>query len=155
VADRRTALREQVVRAHQELESALDTFQEGDWSKLSPNEGWTAKDTLAHLCSIEARQRSQVQVILKGGDYPMEPIDEYNAREVAERQHLSVEQLRAELAQEHAATVALLDQVQEADLDRFYDHPTRGHVTIEGIYQTINRHTHTHTEDIAATRTTS
>ena len=155
MADRRAELRETVVQAHQALEETLNTLQAGDWERLSPNEGWTAHDTLAHLCSIELRQRSQVHAILEGSAYPMEPIDDYNAREVAERQAQTIEQLRSELAREHQATVALLDQVQESDLDRYYDHPTRGRVTIESIYQTINRHTRTHTQDIAATRAAS
>jgi len=155
VADRRAELRENVVQAHQALTETLDTLQGGDWERLSPNEGWTAKDTLAHLSSIEARQRTQVRAILEGGTYPTNPVDEYNAAEVAKRQGQSVQELRAELTREHQATVELLDQLQETDLDRYFDHPTRGRVTIESIYQTVNRHTRTHTQDIAATRVSS
>ena len=108
MADRRAELRENVVQAHRELEETLDTLQGSDWDRLSPNEGWTAKDTLAHLSSIEARQRTQVRAILEGGAYPTNPVDEYNATEVAKRQGQAVQELRAELTREHQATEDLL-----------------------------------------------
>ena len=56
VDDRRGALREEILETHAELIATLDSFQVDDWQRLTPNEGWTAKDTLAHLCIDEREQ---------------------------------------------------------------------------------------------------
>jgi uncharacterized protein (TIGR03083 family) len=152
MAGSREELRASIVAAYQDLQSALDSMNPEDMLRLSPNEGWTAKDTLAHLCTIEVRQRGQVKTVLGGGTFPADPVDEYNDRMVSERRDRTIEELRAELEREHTSTLALLDSLSDADLEREFDHPRRGHIKLEGIWETIPRHTRTHAADIAATK---
>ncbi|MEA2639601.1 MAG: DinB superfamily [Chloroflexota bacterium] len=154
MADRRATLRQALTDAHDELNATLDSFQADDWRKLSPNEGWTAKDTLAHLASIQPRQRGNIGCILEGTPFPTEDVNSYNDRMVAERQNQTAEELRAELAEDLRATLAVLDKVQEADLDRWADRPGRGPQSVEGVFQQVANHMLTHARDIAAAKGT-
>jgi uncharacterized protein (TIGR03083 family) len=145
-------MRQSILDAHGMLEATLNSLEDEDWQKLSPNEGWTAKDTLAHLCTIGERQRAQIGAIKDGGEFPMEDVNDFNARKVTERRGQSAQQLREELGSEQAATLELLDRVQDADLAKTFDHPTRGAFTIERVCQTMANHVRTHAQDIAAVR---
>src|SRR5688500_3724919 len=55
MADRKQALIESVETARWEVLEATAGFTAEQWSRASANEGWSAKDTLAHLSSIEGR----------------------------------------------------------------------------------------------------
>src|SRR5579872_1503730 len=96
--DRRAALRQGILDAQDALQAKLTTMSDEDWLKPSPNEGWSEKDNLAHLCTIEERLRGQVQHILRGTPLPSETVHEFNARKVIERRDWSVARLLDELA---------------------------------------------------------
>jgi uncharacterized protein (TIGR03083 family) len=152
MAGPREQIRTAILTAHQELLDALDAMTPEEMLLPSPNEGWTAKDTLAHLSSIEARQRSQVRSVLDGQPFPGGDVNDYNAHEVAQRRERTLPELRAELERESAATIALLDSLSEDELSREFDHPRRGRIPVSGILQTIPNHVRNHTDDIRATR---
>jgi uncharacterized protein (TIGR03083 family) len=150
MADKRAQVRAAIIAAHEQLAATLDGFGADDWQRPSANEGWTVKDTVAHLATIEERIRLMVRSAVDGTPAAVEDIHSYNARKVGERRAASVAQLRAELAQERAASLALLDSLAAADLDRPYDHPTRGRVTVEQLWYIIPRHIEAHLRDIVA-----
>lgn len=149
--DRLAELRAEILAAHRDLLGALDGFSAEDFQRSTPNEGWTVKDTLAHLCTIEDRLRSQIRSVLDTIPFPTENVNDFNDRKVTERRSWTVDQLRTELEQERAITLALLDSLCEEDLDRFFDHPTRGHMTPERVLRNIPDHMRRHTQEIAAT----
>jgi len=152
VPDRKSAIRTEIDSAHQELLATLDNFGPEDWGRAA-NEGWSAKDMFAHLCTIEERQRAQIRSALDGTPYSAEDVNIYNERMVTERKNWTPAQLREELAREHAATLALFDGLREEALDRTYQHPTRGLRTIEQVSQQVADHVRTHAREIAASRT--
>ena len=155
MADRRTELREEMTTAHDELLTNLDAFDATDWQQTT-YEGWTRKDTFAHLASIQARQRAQVQCAVDGTPWNPEDVNTYNARKVEERKAWTTEQVRAEYEREQSSTLALLNQLQDPDLDRTFQHPTRGAVTIESVFRQVATHTRNHANDImAATQATT
>lgn len=148
--DRHAELRTVLSEARSELLRTLNSLVADDWGRPSPNEGWTAKDTLAHLCTIEERMRTQVQCALEGGAWaPAEDIDTYNARKVQERRGWTVVQLREELEREEATTLATLESLGEGDLDRAFTHPRWGRTTAEKVFLHIADHLRTHTREIA------
>lgn len=153
MAGLREELRANIIAAHHDLVWTLDSMSPDEMLRLSPNEGWTAQDTLAHLCTIEERLRGQVQCVLDGAPFPSEDVNTYNERKVAERQSWSLAQLRAELESERAKTLGLLETLGEETLTQEFDHPRRGRVPLSSIWQTIPNHMRTHTQDIAATKT--
>ena len=144
-------LRTSMVEAHKALVSALDGFSRAELDRPSSNEGWSAKDTLAHLATIEDRQRQQVRAALDGTPWtPTDDINTYNERKVAERRNWPLDQVLEELEHEHHATLSLLDQIEEADLDRPFNHPRRGPMTIHQMFGHMPEHTQMHTAEVLA-----
>ena len=116
------------------------------------NEGWSVKDILVHLSSIEARLRSMWQYALDGRQWPADDgdVNAYNERCVAERRSRSGPALVAEPGQSGGGALSLLERLAPEDLDRTFNHPTRGPVTIETLMRTIPQHLRAHTEEIKA-----
>ena len=152
MASRHEEIRTSITNAHRDLVAVLDSRTPADMVRLSPNEGWTAKDTLAHLCSIESRLRDQVQSVLDGAPYPTSDVNDFNDARVAERKDWSIDRLRAELERERSITLALLDSLTDADLEREFEHPRRGRIPLAGVWQIIPNHMRAHIQDIAATK---
>jgi hypothetical protein len=152
MADRKKALIESVETARREVLDGAAGFTAEQWSRASDNEGWSAKDTLAHLASIEARLRAMLQLVLDGGTWPVDApdLDAYNARCVAERRAWPPEQVIAELRASGAETRRFLEALQSDDLDRRWTHPARGEVTLGALVEIIPRHLREHGEQIRA-----
>jgi uncharacterized protein (TIGR03083 family) len=153
MADRRTEAREAFASAHRELRQTLDAMAADDLRRESSNPGWSAKDLVAHLASIDQRLRGQMRAAVAGEPWaPAEDVDTFNERMVAERRSWTAEQVRAELNQSRDETLALFDSVKESELDRYIDHPRRGRQTILDLCANAARHIQTHANEIAATR---
>jgi hypothetical protein len=152
MADRKQALIESVEAARREVLDGAAGFTAEQWSRASANEGWSTKDTLAHLSSIEARLRAMLQLVLDGGSWPADApdLDAYNARCVAERRAWPPEQVMAELRSSGAETRRFLEALQPDDLDRRWMHPARGEVTLGALVEIIPRHLREHGEQILA-----
>src|SRR5438067_12831355 len=152
MADRKQALIESVETARQEVLDGAAGFTAEQWSRASANEGWSTKDTLAHLSSIEARLRAMLQLVVDGGSWPVDApdLDAYNARCVAERRAWPPEQVIAELRASGAETRRFLEALQPDDLDRRWTHPTRGEVTLGALVEIIPRHLREHGEQVLA-----
>jgi uncharacterized damage-inducible protein DinB len=150
MADRRDEIRTQMLEGHRQLLDTVERLPAHAWDQPTPgNDGWTVKETLTHLCTIEERLRSQVHAIVNGTPYPSEDVNVFNARKLAERQGRTVAELRAELEAERAAALALLDGLSESDLDRSIEHPTRGQITAERPFRLISDHMGRHTREMA------
>ena len=154
MADRRVELRDEVTAAHGELLQMVDSLTAKDWERMT-YEDWTSKDTFSHLATIQERQRAQVQCALDGTPWNPEDVNVYNARKVEERKDWNTDQVRAEFGREQASTLALLDKMREEDLQRTFQHPTRGAVTVESVFLQVATHTRNHARDIEATRSGS
>jgi len=152
MADRKQALIDSVEAARRQVLDGTLGFTVEQWSRPSANEGWSAKDTLAHLAGIEARLRAMLQLVLDGGSWPLNApdLDAYNGRCVAERRAWPPEQVIAELRSSGAETRRFLEALQPADLDRRWTHPTRGEVTLSALVEIIPRHLREHGEQILA-----
>lgn len=150
MADRRDEIRAQILEAQRQLLDTVERLPAHAWDQPTPgNDGWTVKETLTHLCTIEERLRDQVHAIVNGTPYPSEDVNVFNARKLSERKGRTVLELRAELEQERATALALLDTLSESDLDRSIEHPTRGHITAERPFRIIADHMGRHTREIA------
>jgi hypothetical protein len=116
------------------------------------NDGWSARDTLAHLASIEARVRLMVQTVLDGGVWSGDRVDldAYNARCVSERRSWTPEAVIAELQQTGRESATLFGRLTPEDLDREWQHPILGPMTIEQTAGIIARHLRSHAEELRA-----
>jgi catechol 2,3-dioxygenase-like lactoylglutathione lyase family enzyme len=134
-------------QAHARLRSSLDTLESPD-TAVAGYDGWSRKDLIAHLTSIEGRIRDQVRCAVQGDPWQVEDIDVFNARQVALRRDWTLDRLRQELDEQAAASRAVLESLSEADLQRPFDHPRRGRITVEDLWSTIPRHIQQHLGDL-------
>jgi len=91
------------------------------WSKPSPDEGWTHKDTLTHLATGDWVCQTVLRAAVANEPLDMAAfadIDAGNARRLEERAGRTVEELIAEVEAEGAETQELLARLTEADEER-------------------------------------
>ncbi len=152
MTDRRQELHGAITAARSDALEAVSGLGPDQLARTTANEGWSVKDVLAHLSSIEARLRSMCEYGLDGRQWPADDgdVNAYNARCVAERRSWSGPALVAELEQSGGESLGLLERLAPEDLDRTFNHPTRGMVTIETLMWIIPRHLRAHTEEIKA-----
>jgi uncharacterized protein (TIGR03083 family) len=151
VSDRKQSIRDDLVAARKEVLELVSVLTPEQFERPTANEGWSAKDTLAHLSSVDARMRSMWQHALDGQPWPAADADinVYNDRCVAERRSWPPERVIAELEQTGEETLAFFDRLAPEDLDKPFVHPTRGKVTLEEL-MVIARHLRRHGEEIRA-----
>jgi hypothetical protein len=146
---RRGAIQSTLDEAHAALRRALDRLDSAE-APLPGYDGWSKKDLVAHLTSIETRIRDQVHCAVEGVPWTPEDIDIFNARQVQARRAWTMDQLRRELEDEAAASRAMLGSLNEDDLHKPFDHPRRGRITVEELWAIIPRHVHAHVADLTA-----
>ena len=152
MADRKQELIDSVEAARSEVLGPLAGLRPDQWERPSANQGWSAKDTLAHLSSIESRLRIMLQMVLDGGTWPADApdINTYNNQCVAERRAWPAVQVVEELRRSGDETRRFLERLEPEDLDRRWTHPTRGEVTLAALVEIIAPHLRTHGEEIRA-----
>ena len=152
MSDRRRQLQDEIAAARGEILGLVSRLSPEQLNRSTANAGWSVKDTLAHLSSIEARLRSMWQHALDGQAWPAHDssVDAYNDRCVAERRSWTPEAIVAELEQGGRETESFLNRLTPEDLDRQWQHPTRGPVTIEALVGIVPRHLRAHGEELQA-----
>ena len=149
MADPRDEVRAAFEGAHRDFRQALEAMTPEQMLQESSDPGWTNKDIVAHLASIDQRLRGQIQAALDGTAWnPPEDVDTFNARMVAERKGWTLEQVRAELDKSRDETLVLFNSVKENELDRYIDHPRRGRVSILDLVGNAGRHIQTHASEM-------
>jgi catechol 2,3-dioxygenase-like lactoylglutathione lyase family enzyme len=144
---RRAAVQAALDAAHAELRLAFEALTAPE-SPMVGYDGWSKKDLIAHLTSIESRIRDQIQCAVQGTGWVAEDVDVFNAREVSARREWSMERLRQELDQQSNASRELLRSLSEDDMQRPFDHPRRGRITVEDLWNIIPRHLQQHVADL-------
>jgi len=150
--DRKLAIREELVDAQQALLETLERVGPEDWSRTSPNEGWTVRDLLTHLTTSETGFVPALRRMAAGeGGVPndFDP-NRWNASQLRRRGDPDPAQLRTELESSHAEMLSLLDGLDEAALDQTGHLSTGVDGTTEDNFRVVANHKRTHTADIRA-----
>jgi uncharacterized protein (TIGR03083 family) len=111
---------------------------------------WRVRDVLAHFVSAERTFLYYGRDILQGGEGAPEDfvIDDYNLTQVAEFRDAATDDLIAQFEAARADTLAFIDGLTDADLDRVGRHPWFGRVPIEYMSKLIYRHNMLHERDV-------
>jgi len=152
VDDSRIAIREELVATQRALVETLDGVGPDDWSRPSPNEGWTVRDLLVHLTTSESGFVPTLKRMSAGEGGVPDDFDpnRWNAGQLRRRRDMPPDQLRSELESAHADMLALLDSLDDAALGH------RGHLSSGSDGSTTDNfllvasHKRAHTGDIRA-----
>jgi hypothetical protein len=103
---------------HLTLLSTLDTLPEDRASSAGVCGVWSAKDVVAHLASYELVLVSLLEAFVAGSQETFEsPMDaDFNDAQVAQRQHLSMAEARAEYERAYRRVSELIIQIPHAQL---------------------------------------
>jgi catechol 2,3-dioxygenase-like lactoylglutathione lyase family enzyme len=136
---------------HARLRSAIDTLEDPA-APVHGNEQWTHKDLIAHLVSVEGMVCGLVETALQDHNAALglPDIDAFNAEAIAERRDRSLALLTDEFEQQSARSASLLERCTEADLNRTYQHPTRGQMTLADRWMILPRHARSHLAGLRA-----
>jgi hypothetical protein len=125
------------------------------WEKVvhAEDNGWNARQVLAHFVSSEAAFGKLIDDILQGGKGAPEDmvIDRFNQMEVAGLIETPIEELLATFTDSRARTVKRVKEMQESDLERIGRHPFLGMASLEEIIKLIYRHNQIHLREIRRT----
>ena len=152
VTNRGQQLGDSAAEARNAVLALVDGLDAETFARPTANEGWSVKDTLAHLASIEARVRLMIQIVLEGGVWTGTRIDldAYNARCVDERRAWTPAAVVAELRETGQATSELFARLTTEQLDHEWQHPIFGTMTIERTAGIVRGHLRGHTEELRA-----
>jgi uncharacterized protein (TIGR03083 family) len=150
--ERNAAIRTELVQAQQALLDQLDRVGSDDWSRASPNEGWTVRDLLTHLTTAEAGFLSTLRRMAtgQGGVPPDFDPNRWNAGQLRRRGEVAPAELRQELEASHHDMLAVLEGLDDTALDQ------RGHLSsgvdgsTEDCFRLVASHKRSHTDDIRA-----
>jgi uncharacterized protein (TIGR03083 family) len=147
--DRKTLIRQHMTEARHLLLEAVAALDEETALTATANPEWRVRDVLAHLAASERGLLRNVERFLAGGELPADfSLDVWNRRQVAKRRDATVAELLAELAAGREEAWAVLDRLNEADLDVPGIHPAGMRTTVAGLFYTIANHELDHGNEI-------
>jgi uncharacterized protein (TIGR03083 family) len=150
MSERKAAISRALQEARAELQRVLNGLSEADWQRPTACEGWAIKDVVSHIGNGEAGNLLIGRRILSGEDVVVEGFDlnRFNQRQVEKRRAMSVAELLDDLSSARQATLALLDELTDAQLDKRGVRTTGEETTVEQVFYQIARHDQMHLEHI-------
>ena len=115
-------LLENMRSGRERIVAAVSEVPEAHWTEGRYEEGWTARDILAHIASIEWTYPRILDLADKTiePEPPKEPakprppgLGDYNQRQVAKRTDATVQDLLEEFERNRAATIAAVEEADE------------------------------------------
>ncbi len=155
-ADRKARLRERLEAARAELLAAVGALTEEDLARPAGHESdWTAKDLIGHVAYAEGSMLPMIQRPLAGQAHQIPPdfdLDRWNDSRVRRAKEQPVAALLDRLVESRRELLALLDGMDDADLDRPTSHPRMPDTTVEGVLRIIAIHERDHARELRAVR---
>ena len=141
-----------LVEAQQGLLETLDRVGADDWSRASPNEGWTVRDLLTHLTTSEAGFLPALRRMAAGqGGVPADfDPNRWNAGQLRRRGEIAPEELRRELEASHREMLTILEDLDDTALDRRGRLSSGVDGSTEDNFRLVASHKRAHTDDIRA-----
>jgi uncharacterized protein (TIGR03083 family) len=151
-ADRKAAIRQDLLEAQAALLDVLDQVGPDDWQRPTPNAGWTVRDLLVHLTSAERGFVPALGRMAAGqGGVPADfDPNRWNASQLRRRGDAAPDQLRPELEAAHRDMLALLDGLDAVALDHRGQMSSGAEGSTEDNFRLVGLHKRSHTDDIRA-----
>lgn len=150
MSERKQAIIAELESARRELVDLVQSLDAKALACPTCNEGWSAKDVLAHLAAGESGLRRRVDLVCNGesGAEPGFNLHENNKRQVELRRDRSLQDLLAEMAESGVGTRGYLEVLPEEALDRTGRLSSGAEVTVEGLLRKIANHERSHADEI-------
>ena len=112
--------------------------------------GWSVRQVLAHLITIEGTMQWLFKDILAGGPGSPEDfdVDRFNRSQPKKLDSLSMDELFARFKSVRGATIEIVRRMEDMDLDREGRHAFHGHGKLERFIVWAYEHTRLHLDDI-------
>lgn len=154
---RLTQLHQHLTEEFNQANALFSALSAEQWSAPVPSDAeapWTARDALAHVLISDTGQFTLAQRIAAGGEGAPADFDlnRYNRSSVKKRTEAPAAQLLADLAANHAAILAWLGTITEADLDKAGRHAAGDMLTVEGFLRRLSAHRLAHAREIQASQ---
>ena len=151
-----TTKREPIIAEVKKNEEEIITFFKGLSSDqlamiVYPDDpGWTVKQMLAHLITIEGPMQWLFKDLLAGGPGSPEDfdLDRYNRTQPKKLDGLSLDELCDNFRSVRGETIAIIAGMQDSDLDREGRHAFHGHGKLERFIIWAYEHARLHLDDI-------
>lgn len=145
-------LRATLESSHQDALALFDRLTRADLARPTENENWSVREHLVHLAISEPGLQQTIRGALRDewvvpADFDL---DRWNQRQVERHRELTPDQLRARLVENRQATLALLEEIGEADLARQARHASLRVITLAEFFSTIVEHERSHLAEVAA-----
>ncbi len=114
------------------------------------NPGWSVRQVLAHLITIEGTMQWLFKDILAGGPGSPEDfdVDRFNRSQPKKLDGLSMDELFARFKSVRGATIEIVREMEDKDLDREGRHAFHGHGKLERFIIWAYEHARLHLDDI-------
>ncbi len=147
-------LLDKMLREREGLLGEAAAISEDDASRSAPNaEGeaqWSVKQQLAHLAEMETNYRAWVQRALDEDGADLSRVrGERPAISLVDAHGHGVSELRAELEQQRATTMALIESMSPDQFERRASQPMFGSLTVMQWLRSYYRHDRMHRDQIA------
>ena len=130
---------------------ALTARVPADVLEAPGREGWSAKDVVAHLASIQRVSNIQrVRLMLEADDPPIPGIDEAEVLEASGMRQWPLADLLDQFERERADGVVLLRRLTAGDLARTGRHAVAGALTVADVVHHVAYHDLLHVQQLAA-----
>ena len=152
MTERRQAVIRKLEKVRGSLLDMVGTIEEEGWSRpvFSESAEWQVSDLLRHVVSAEHSMTRLIENIRDGGEGASAEFDltRWNASRVQKAKTKSIGDLTADLAQNRAYLLKLIDNLEDEDLDKKGRHGSLRIMSIEEILHLIADHEQRHMGDI-------
>lgn len=140
--------------SYQEVSKVFANIGDEQWETVVFSDGeWSVHHILRHIVTSEFSMNGLIQMIVAGGAGAPEDfdIDRFNRGQIRKQETKSSAELQAMMAQNHQATLQLLETLSDEDLEKRGRHGGLGRETsVRTIFKIIAGHNLQHAQDVQA-----
>lgn len=142
---------QELERNQKTFDAFLEALDKRQWKEPRGAEGYSARQTLAHLSGANKSMVRMGQNWIAGKENRLRPdfdLNFYNARQQAKRDQMPDAALVAEWHKTHQDLIEFMEAVRAEDLDKRGDHPAATDTTLRNLFLIITTHEADHIREL-------